>query len=257
MIDTHSHIYDEIFDSDRDEVIARAKESGITRIILPAIDSHTHQRMLHLAQSDDIFIPAMGLHPTSVNDNPQWRDELDVVEKYLSDNSQRFCAVGEVGMDLYWSKEFESQQKEVFASQIELSLKYNLPLIIHVRSAWSETLDTLEGYKGRGIRGVMHTFSGTYQEYVKIKECGEFFFGIGGVVTYKKGEIADLLPRMSINDIVLETDAPYLTPVPLRGKRNESSYLRYICAKVAQILNMEEQEVDLITTRNSKKLFGL
>lgn len=262
LIDTHSHIYDTAFDDDRDKVIEAAKERGVSHILLPAIDSQSHHSMAELTVAYPGYCLAMmGLHPTSVNDNPRYIEELEVVERLLANPSlvgiDRFCGVGEVGLDLYWSTQWEAEQQQALRFQIELALKHDLPLAIHTRNAWTAMREVLSDYKGRGVRGVMHSFSGSYDDYKAIKECGDFLFGIGGVVTYKRSEIAELLPRMELGDIVLETDSPYLPPVPYRGKRNESSYISLICDKVAEIYGVTPDEAARTTTLSAKRMFGL
>lgn len=262
LADTHSHLYDEAFDGDRDSAVQRALEAGVGKIFLPAIDSETHEVLFGMCEKyPDVCYPMIGLHPTSINDNPEYRDELSLVGQLLENPPQsiggKFYAVGEIGLDLYWSEKYYEQQLDAFEKQISLSLEYGLPLVIHTRSAWNEMVGTLSKYKGTGIRGIMHSFSGSYADYQAIKRCGDFLFGIGGVVTYKKSEIADILPRMPLEDIVLETDCPYLTPVPFRGKRNESSYVKYVCQKVAEIKGLPVGHVAEVTTENAMRIFGL
>lgn len=259
MIDTHSHLFDEAFGEDRAEAINRAAEAGVSLIMTPAIDSETHAALIAMCNRwPGLCLPMMGLHPTSVNDNPDWPRELEIVEQYLaSPPVERFYAIGEVGLDLHWSKDYLAEQTAVFEKQIALSLRYGLPLVIHTREAWPEMVATLEKYAGTGIRGVMHAFSGTGEEYERICAVGDFVFGVGGSVTYKKSRWPELLPQMDPGRIVLETDSPWLTPVPFRGKRNESSYLVYIRDAAAAILGMTPEEVDRITTRNAMRIFGL
>ena len=258
IIDTHSHIYCSAFDEDRSEVIDRAKRDGISHILLPAVDSESHDAMLALADSCDICTPMMGVHPTTMNNNPSWREELLLVERYLKEApAGRFCAVGEIGLDLYWSKEFRDQQVEAFTYQIDLALLYDLPVVIHARDAWEQTIEIIERYKGRGLRGVFHAFSGDLDIYNRLKQCGDFVFGIGGVVTFKKIALADVVRQMDLCDIVLETDSPYLTPAPYRGKRNESQYTIYICDKIAELKGMASREVAAQTTVNAKRIFNL
>ena len=259
LTDTHSHIYDSAFDDDRDEVIARALEAGVNRILLPAIDSQSHNALFDLCgRYPELCTPMMGLHPTSVNEIEDYHAELDLVEQLLRTSSPgRFCAIGEVGLDFYWSTERKEEQIEAFRRQIELALELNLPLAIHTRNAWDEMLATLESYRGQGLRGVLHAFSGTEAIYRQVKQYGDFLFGIGGVVTYKKSEIAAVLPCMSPEDLVLETDSPYLPPVPYRGKRNESSYVRFVCEKVAEIYELSPETIAECTTQNARRMFGL
>jgi TatD DNase family protein len=259
MIDTHSHMFDEAFDADRAEALQRAMDAGVSRIMCPAIDSSSHTAMFAMCRANPtLCLPMIGLHPTSVNDNPDWRRELEIVEQYLAEPPvERFYAIGEVGLDLHWSGDYLSEQTAVFERQIELSLQYSLPLVIHTREAWGEMLATLEKYAGRGISGVMHAFSGTIDDYRRIREVGDFVFGVGGSATYKKSRWPEILPEIDPDHIVLETDAPWLTPVPFRGQRNESSYLTYIRDAVAAILGITPERVDEITTANARRIFRL
>ena len=261
LTDTHSHLYDTAFDDDRRQAMNRAMVAGVDRLFLPAIDSESHEALFDLCRAyPDRCFPMMGLHPTSVNDQPDYEAELTLVERYLKQPPEgitRFCAIGEVGLDFYWSREHVAEQIDAFERQIEWSLQYRLPLVIHTRAAEEQMVALLRKYRGSGLRGVMHAFTGSYADYRAIRECGEFVFGIGGVVTYKNSGLADLLTRMSPADLVLETDCPYLTPVPFRGKRNESAYLRYTCLRMAELLGMPEAEVARITTENSRRIFGI
>ncbi len=256
MIDTHSHMFDGAFDGDREAALARAVEAGVTRILCPAIDSASHGAMLAMCRaSEGLCLPMMGLHPTSVNDNPLWENELTIVEEYLATGG--FCAVGEVGLDLHWSRDFLPQQTAAFERQIELALQYDLPLAIHTREAWAEMVAVLEKYAGRGLRGVMHAFSGSADDYRRVRAAGDFVLGVGGSATYKKSRWRELLPHVDPAHIVLETDAPWLTPEPFRGRRNESAYLTYIRDAVAAILGLTPGEVERITTENARRVFNL
>lgn len=260
LIDTHSHIYGEEFDADREEVVRRAREAGVGQMLLPAIDSETHERLFDLSRRHaECCTPMMGLHPTSVNDNPQWRDELACVERWLANPPEgvRFCAVGEIGLDLYWSAEFRRGQIEAFRRQIELALQYGLPIAVHTRNAWPETVELLRTFAGRGLRGVMHAFTDTVETYRTIRELGDFVFGIGGVVTFRRSPLAEVVREMELDDLVLETDAPYLTPVPHRGTRNESAYVSHVCAKVAEIKGLDPAEVAARTSAAARRIFGL
>ena len=260
LTDTHSHLYDEAFDRDREEALARAAAEGVGQLLLPAIDSESHERLFGLCRRHpQRCIPMMGLHPTSVNDNPRWRDELALVESYLRtppEGIAGFCAVGEIGLDLYWSRDFREEQAEAFRRQIDLSLQYGLPIAVHTRDAWPETVTIMREYRGRGVRGVFHAYSDGIETYRKLKECGDFVFGIGGVVTFKKSRLAEVAGEMELRDLVLETDCPYLTPVPYRGQRNESGYIPYICNKIAALKGTTPEEVAAATTRNARRMFG-
>ena len=260
LTDTHSHLYDEAFDRDREEALARAAAEGVGQLLLPAIDSESHERLFGLCRHHpQRCIPMMGLHPTSVNDNPRWRDELALVESYLRtppEGIAGFCAVGEIGLDLYWSRDFREEQAEAFRRQIDLSLQYGLPIAVHTRDAWPETVAIMREYRGRGVRGVFHAYSDGIETYRKLKECGDFVFGIGGVVTFKKSRLAEVAGEMELRDLVLETDCPYLTPAPHRGERNESAWVRYVCEKVAQIKGLTPEEVAEATTANAERMFG-
>lgn len=260
MIDTHTHIYIEEFDADREEVVRRARETGIECLLLPAIDSESHQRLFETCrEQSDYCIPMMGLHPTSVNENPRWRMELGDVERYLASPPEglRFCAIGEIGLDFYWNTEYKTEQLEAFRHQLEWALEYDLPVAVHTRSAWPETVALMRDYAGRGLRGVFHAYSDTLETYRILKECGDFVFGIGGVVTFKNSVLAEIVREMELRDIVLETDSPYLTPVPHRGERNDPSYLRYVCEKVAQLKGCTPEEVAVQTTKNARRMFGI
>jgi TatD DNase family protein len=266
LIDTHSHIYAEEFDADRDEAIRRAREAGVERLLLPAIDSESHGRLFDTVRRyPDHCTPMMGLHPTSINDNPRWREELALVERYLCSPPEgvgRFCAVGEIGLDYYWDDRFKAEQLEAFTKQCRLAATYDLPVAIHTRAAWKDMCRTVETEtkaareKGLRLRGVFHAFAEDADTYRQLKECGDFLFGVGGVVTFKRSAIAGLLPEIGIERAVLETDAPYLTPVPFRGKRNESAYVRYVCAKVAELCSTDERRVEEATERNVRAMFG-
>lgn len=271
LIDTHAHIYAEEFDSDRAGVVARAAEAGVVAMVLPAIDGESNERMFELSRALPNAYPFIGLHPTSVNDNPRWREELEEVERLLKACNgggstapigsperpvERFYGVGEVGLDFYWSSDFVAEQTECFRRQVELAIEYALPLIIHTRSAWDEMLALLEEYKGRA-RGVLHAFGEGVQTYERIKALGGFAVGIGGVSTYKKSPLAESIPHIDLEDILLETDSPYLTPVPFRGKRNEPAYVAYVCARVAELKGLTVEQVAEQTTLNARRVLGL
>ncbi len=252
FVDTHSHIYDEAFDNDRSEVVSRCRECGVVTLVLPAIDISSYgAQMETLRQLDGFAYGAMGLHPTSVG--ADWKHELEFAVGKIEEGS--FCSVGEIGLDTYWSREFIDEQVEVLKVQLNLAARRNLPVILHVRQALDRTLEVLREIKG--VRGVFHAFSGSIESYREIKRLGDFKFGIGGVVTYKNSGIADVVSQMPLEDILLETDCPYLTPVPYRGKRNESSYIPIIARRIAELKGFTVEEVAEITTKSARTLFGL
>ena len=261
LIDTHSHIYDEAFDDDRNEVVERALAEGVERIILPAIDGESNERLFDMCRAcGDYVVPLMGLHPTSVNDNPRWREELAEVERLLANPPQgvnRFYGVGEIGLDLYWSRDWQAEQTEAFRAQLDMALKYDLPIVVHTRDAWEEMAAIIEEYRDKGLRGVFHAFSSDVAMYERLKEYGDFVFGIGGVVTFKKSALAEVVKAMQLEDLVVETDAPYLTPAPHRGTRNESSYVRFVAQKIAELKGVDYEVVAERTTANAKRIFGL
>lgn len=260
LIDTHSHIYEPEFDDDRDAVVARARAAGVERLLFPAIDSASHGRMLAACRRyGDYCLPMMGLHPTSVNDNPRWREELEEAEHYLKHPPEgiRFVAVGEIGLDLYWSSEFRDEQTEAFRRQCRLALELDLPIAVHTRSAWAEMETVVGEFRGSGLRGVFHAFGEDAETYRRLRSLGDFRFGVGGVVTFKKSLLAETVRSMALEDMVLETDCPYLTPVPFRGKRNESGYISYICERVAELKGLMPDEVARVTSRTAAALFGI
>ena len=252
MIDTHAHIYLEEFDADRDAVVERAMEAGIEKIVLPNIDSASIAAMLFLEQAyPDIFHAAIGLHPTYVKEN--FQEELDIIAAALK--RRDYIAIGEIGIDLYWDKTFLQEQIKVFQQQIEWALSYNKPIIIHLRDSFQEVMDSLAPYKNSGLRGVFHSFGGSLEQAQAIIDFGGFLMGINGIVTFKNSGLADVVRQIDLKHILLETDAPYLTPVPYRGKRNESAYMVYTANKLAEIYNTTLENIVSITTKNAKGLF--
>jgi TatD DNase family protein len=247
LIDTHTHIYLEDFDADRAEMMDRAATAGVQKFYLPSIDSSETERLLKMEREyPNQCFAMMGLHPCYVKEN--WRQELQMVETWLAKRS--FVAIGEIGLDLYWDTRFFEQQQQAFHQQIEWALHYKLPIVIHSREATPQTIQIIQQYTPKGLRGIFHCFGGSYAEAKQIIDAG-FFLGIGGVVTYKKSGLTETLANVPLQHLVLETDAPYLTPVPYRGKRNESSYLIHIVNKLSEIYNIAAEEIGRVTTENA------
>lgn len=253
ITDTHTHLYSEFFNGDRDLVINEAMKRGITRFFIPAIDSTHTRSMLDLerAYPENVFLMT-GLHPTSVKEN--YREELDHVAEMLA--SRKFFAVGEIGIDLYWDKSFLQQQTLAFRQQIQWAKKYGYPIVIHCREGFDVIFDILESEKGDDLFGIFHCFTGTLEQ-AKRAISYNMKLGIGGVVTFKNGKLDTFLDQIGLEHLVLETDSPYLAPVPFRGKRNESAYLMYVLEKVATIYNKDMVEIAAITTANSQDVFGI
>ena len=253
ITDTHTHLYSEEFDQDRDEMIQRALHKGVSRFFIPAIDSTCTASMYELEEKypDHVFL-MMGLHPTYVKNN--YLDELLHVENELA--KRKFYAIGEIGIDLYWDKTHLVEQQIAFRTQIKLAKKYKLPIVIHCREAFDEVFQILEEEKSEDLFGIFHCFTGTYEQALKAISYN-MKLGIGGVVTYKNGKIDQFLNQIDLKHIVLETDSPYLAPIPYRGKRNESSYVVAVLDKLAQIYSLTADEIASITTANSKAVFGI
>lgn len=250
FIDTHTHIYLPEFDTDREAVIQRAKEANVRTTILPAIDSSTHEAMLNAESTYENCYAMIGLHPCSVNQD--FEKELTLIEAYLE--QREFIAIGEIGLDFYWDKTFTEQQYQAFHKQIETAMQYNLPIVIHSRNAIDECIDVVKEHPG--IAGVFHCFSGSEEQAGKIMDLG-FMLGIGGVVTFKNAGLDKVIEKTGLSNVILETDAPYLAPVPYRGKRNEPSYIKLVAEKLAAICNVSVEEIAELTTENAKKLFKL
>jgi len=253
FIDTHSHLFSEEFDSDRTEVVQRAISSGVKKLFLPNIDSTSISSMLELEkQFPENCFAMMGLHPGSVNE--KYMEELKIAEEWLS--KRKFSAIGEIGMDYYWDKTFISQQKEAFSKQIDWAKKYNLPVVIHQRECFDDTFEIVMSKNEKSLRGIFHCFTGTIEQANRIISLEGFKMGIGGAVTYKKSELPEVLKQIDLKHIVLETDSPYLTPVPHRGKRNESSYITFVAQKIAEIKGISIEEVAEVTTKNAIEIFN-
>ena len=253
IIDTHTHLYLNQFKDDVDLVIERAKNAGIDKFIFPAIDS-SHFKDMHELRNrypENIYLMS-GLHPVSVKDN--YKDELNLVLKSLE--THNYVAIGEIGIDLYWDKTFLKQQQEAFEFQIRLAVSNNLPIVIHCRDGFDEIFEILDAEKCSKMRGIFHCFTGTLEQAVRATNLG-FKLGIGGVVTFKNGRIDKFLNKIDIKNIVLETDAPYLSPVPHRGKRNESFYVTYVLKKISELYGLNEQEIAKITSKNALEIFNI
>jgi TatD DNase family protein len=253
LIDTHSHIYLPEFDLDRAEMLAKAESEGIELVLMPAIDTTTHGLMFKTeVDFAGKCLPMMGLHPCSVKAN--YNDELQVIRDHFE--KRRFAAVGETGLDFYWDLTFKNEQYQAFQSQIELAIQYDIPVVIHSRNSTDECIRIVSDNQKGKLKGVFHCFSGDAKQARQIIDTG-FYLGIGGVVTFKNSGLDKVMTEVDLKHVVLETDAPYLSPVPFRGKRNECSYLKYVVEKLSEIKNISGEEVKKITTANAKELFQI
>lgn len=253
FVDTHTHLFTSEFDGDRDAVVQRALDAGVAALCLPAINEGAIEPMLAMCDAySGICYPMMGLHPTDVEEG--YMDVLDRMYALLK-SSGRFIAVGEVGLDFYWDDTMKREQQDAFRRQVEWACELNLPLAIHSRSAFDELYAIMDEYRSRGLHGVFHCFSGSEDEAHKLLSFDGFYLGIGGVVTYKKSTLPAVLSAVPLERIVLETDSPYLAPVPQRGKRNESSYIPHIATFLANIYGCAVEDVAAITSANARKLF--
>ena len=254
FIDTHTHLYSTEFDTDRTEVVENAIKAGVKTLLLPNIDVASIEPMYSLcAEFPQNCFPMMGLHPGYVNEN--WENDLAQIKQALFEKKN--YAVGEIGMDLYWDKTFIEEQKKAFRIQIEWAKELNLPIVIHAREAFDEIFEILDELNDATLTGVFHCFTGTLEQAHKIQSYGGFYLGIGGVLTYKKSELPTVLAEIPLEQLVLERDAPYLPPIPHRGKRNESQFLLHVAEKVAEVKNCSLMEVARITSENAEKLFQL
>ena len=255
FIDTHSHLFLEEFTDDLPEVIDRAKTAGVSKIFMPNIDCSTIEVMLKVTKQYEGYCYAMmGLHPTSVNEN--YREELAEMKRLL-DLPNSYAAIGEIGMDLYWDKTFLKEQTEVFDTQIQWALEYGLPVVIHSRESFDEVYSVIKNYSDTGLTGIFHSFTGTLDEALKLLEFGSFKLGINGVVTFKKSTLPEVLKHIPLERIVLETDSPYLTPVPNRGKRNESANVKDTLIKLAEIYQQDVEMVAKVTTESALRVFKM
>ena len=252
FIDTHTHLYLKQFNEDRDEIIQKALNKNVKKLFLPNVDIETIKPMISLSEKyPNNCFPLIGLHPSSVNGN--YEKDLQVIEDTL--NKNKFYGIGEIGIDLYWEKKYKNLQEKAFIKQIELAKKHNLPIIIHSRKSFNEIFNILDELNDKNLTGIFHCFSGSWQIAEKILDYGGFMLGIGGVVTYKNSNLPEAIKNIDMKHIVLETDSPFLPPVPKRGKRNDSSYIIYIAEKIAEIKNISIDEVAEITTTNAMKIF--
>ena len=252
FIDTHTHLYEEAFQGESGQAIERAVDAGVTKMIFPDIDSKTRSLMFEVSERHPgTVFPCLGLHPTSVD--AHWRKEYEKLEEWAD---RQIYAVGEIGMDCHWSRDYIPEQKEVFKMQLELAHRKNLPVIIHSRESTELIFEVLEQCRHLDLRGVFHAFGGSIETFRRLQKYGCWYAGIGGTVTYRNASIAETVKSIPADRILLETDSPYLTPVPKRGSRNESSYIPYIAAKVAAQKGMDTEEVAAVTTANAVTLFG-
>jgi TatD DNase family protein len=261
MIDTHSHLFCEEFNDDLDATIQRAKDAGVTRIYMPNIDDESTADLLRTCRAyPDYCFPLIGFHPTSVDAG--YRPRLDTVHRQLLDSLEQpethlpYVGIGEVGMDLYWDKTYLSEQQLVLDEQIQWALDYDLPLIIHCREAYPELLEVMAPYKGTALRGIFHSFTGTAAEAEQVLDYAQFKIGVNGVFTFKKSPLPEIFrQQIPLERIVLETDSPYLAPVPYRGRRNESAYVASVLRRVAEVYGRTDGEIDEITTQNALEVF--
>lgn len=255
FIDTHTHLDGHEFDDDRDEVIARAKAAGVSKVFIPAIDLPSVDAVLATcARYPGYAYPMLGLHPEEVK--ADWQDVLARMKPRLDAPDHPFIAVGEVGLDYYWSREFEQEQLEAFEEQVRWSVEYRLPLMLHCRKGQNEMVRILRRYERELPGGVFHCFTGNEKEAAELLSFSNFALGIGGVLTFKKSHLPEVLPHVPIDRIVLETDSPYMAPVPMRGKRNESAYVSYVLAKAAECYGVSEDELAEATNATVRRIFG-
>lgn len=254
IIDTHSHTYDESFDNDIEDVISRAKQAGITNILLPNVDVESINRVNSLVEKHPGYcIPMMGLHPTSVTAN--WESDLEIIKQQFT--IHKYNAVGEIGIDLYWDKSLEKEQRAAFEEQLRWSIEFDLPVSIHCRNAIGESIECIKNVGASKLRGAFHSFSGSSKELEAVLALENFYLGINGTVTYKNSTLPQVLTGTDLSRLLIETDAPYLPPVPYRGKRNEPSYTIHIAAKLADIYGVTPEKAGEITSENAKKLFSI
>ena len=252
-IDSHAHLYLPDFDEDREEVITRALNRDVTKILLPNIDMNSVEPMLKMVNNyAGVCFPMIGIHPTYVKED--YADQLLSVEHWI--NREKFIAIGEIGIDLYWDKEFLEEQIIAFRKQLEIALEFNLPVVIHCRESFDEISTIIDDFKGKGLKGVFHAFTGSIKQAAKVIDAG-FMIGTGGIITFKNAGLDKTIAELGPDSIILETDSPYLAPVPYRGKKNESSYIPIIAGKIGELTGKSHAEIAEITTLNAIKLFNL
>ena len=258
LFDTHAHYYDEAFDADRDQVLSGLNSKGVELVLCPGCDLPSSQASVDLADHYPFVYAAVGLHPENL-EGLEKRSALEQLRALAC--RPKVKAIGEIGLDFYWDDRFVAEQTEAFIAQLHLAARLDLPAVIHTRAAWDRMTEIIETEArrihdaGGRLRGVFHAFAEELETYERLRRCGEFLFGIGGVVTFKKSKLADTVREMRLDDLVLETDCPYLTPVPHRGERNESAYVRFVCEKVAQVKGITPDQVATATTANARRLF--
>lgn len=254
IIDTHSHIFDETFSDDIDDVILRAKQAGVAAVLLPNIDTESIKEVNSLAERHKGYcLPMMGLHPTSVTKD--WKKDLNIIKEQFS--KHQYIAVGEIGIDLYWDTSLAEEQKSAFEEQLRWSIEYDLPVSIHCRNAVMESVECIKKVGADKLKGSFHSFGGNSEELQVVLDLKNFYIGINGTVTYKNSTLPTVLQDADLSRIIVETDAPYLPPVPYRGKRNEPSYTSYIVDKLCDIYNTSKDDIESTTSNNAKKLFGI
>jgi len=253
MIDTHTHLYHARFAEDRQEMLQRARQAGVKRFYLPSIDKASFPALISLAENEPDCFAMSGLHPSSVQEH--FAEELEYMLQELQRRPDFFCAIGEIGIDLYWDRSTLAWQQEAFARQIELALSLNKPIVIHCRDAFDEVFEVLEGYRERGLSGILHCFSGGLPQAQRALDFN-LKLGIGGIITFKNGGLGPVVAEVPLEELLLETDAPFLAPAPFRGKRNEPAYLPRIAEKLAEVKNTRREEVVAITSQTALKLFG-
>lgn len=254
FVDTHTHLYMSDYGDGCDDAVRRAIDAGVTKMILPDVDSSVRESVFSMASRfPGSAFPCLGLHPTEIPEN--WKEEVDRMMEYR--DRKGIVAIGETGMDFHWARDNAAIQEEVFRIQLDLALEMDIPVIVHNREATEHTLNILKDYRGRGLRGVFHAYGGSIETFMELQRLGDWYVGIGGVVTFRKASIAETIREIPLDRILTETDAPWLTPVPFRGTRNESSYIPYIAEKIAMQKGTDMETVAGVTSGNAKKLFGI